>query len=341
VTERPYDVHRVETKWQAAWEDAGCHRAPDAPRGEKFFVHDSTPFPNGPLHLGHVRTYLLGDLTARYQRLRGKCVLYHTGFDSFGLPIELDAIEEGITPRELVRRSKREQTRQFRQLGISYDWSRVADTSDPGTYRWTQWLFLEMLDAGLVERRDAPLNWCARCVTTLARLQVEEGGCWRCGTQVESRQFPQWFVLMSRYAERLRRSLDGLDGWSERARRTLAGILDDPGGGGRGQGGGDWLVSRQRSWGTPIPIVHCERCGAVPVPAADLPVPLPDGLDWASGSGALARCDDFVEAACPSCSGAARRETDTLDCFFDDSWCFFQNLVLSGRSPGFTRGART
>jgi leucyl-tRNA synthetase len=334
-----YDAHDVEARWQAEWERAGCHLAPDVPSGDKFFVHDSTPFPNGPLHMGHVRTYVLGDVTARYQRLLGKCVLYHTGFDSFGLPIELEAQQQGIAPGVLVRRSIAEQTRQLKRLGISYDWSRVADTSDPQTYRWTQWLFLEMVEAGLVERRDAPLNWCPRCETTLARLQVEDGRCWRCGTRVETRKFPQWCISISRYARRLRRSLDDLTEWSERSKRTLAGILDDRPveGQGRGQGGVDWLVSRQRSWGTPIPMVHCEHCGAVPVRASDLPVILPDTVDWASGSGALSRCEEFVRTSCPDCGGPAMRETDTLDCGFDDAWCFFQTLVLHGASPGFTR----
>lgn len=332
-----YDVHRLEREWQAAWERAGCHSAPDVPQGRKFFVHDSTPFPNGPLHLGHVRTYLLGDMTARYQRLRGKCVLYHSGFDSFGLPIELEALEQGITPRQLVQKSIEEQTRQLRRLGISYDWSRMADTSRPETYRWTQWLFLEMVESGLVERREAPLNWCPRCETALARLQVEDGGCWRCGSAVETRTLPQWFVLVSRYAPQLRRSLDDLHGWSRRVRHTLAGILDeDPvPGRARGQGGTDWLVSRQRSWGTPIPMIFCDACG--PVPASELPVILPDGLDWASGSGALSRCEAFVETSCPKCRSPARRETDTLDCLFDDLWCFFQTLVLQSSRPGFTR----
>jgi leucyl-tRNA synthetase len=329
----------VEARWRAEWERAGCHRAPDVPPGDKFFVHDSTPFPNGPLHLGHVRTYVLGDVTARYQRLLGKCVLYHTGFDSFGLPIELEAHDQGIAPHELIRRSIAKQTRQFKRLGISYDWSRVADTSNPQTYRWTQWLFLEMVHAGLVERRDAPSNWCPRCETTLARLQVEEDGCWRCGTRVETRRFPQWCVLTSRYARRLRRSLDDLTEWSERSKRALAGILDEEltEGYGRGQGGGDWLVSRQRSWGTPIPMVHCERCGPVPIPAEDLPVVLPNTLHWASGSGALSRCDEFVRTSCPVCGGPAKRDTDTLDCSFDDAWCFFQTLVLRAVPPGFTR----
>lgn len=334
-----WDFDEVEARWQAAWDRSGCHRAEDAPSREKSFVHDSTPFPNGPLHLGHVRCYVLGDVTARYQRLLGRSVLYHSGFDSFGLPIELEAEERGLAPRELVRHAIAEQSRQLRRLGISYDWTRMADTSEPATYRWTQWLFLELLRAGLVERLDAPLNWCPRCATSLARTQVEDGRCWRCATPVEIRRLPQWTVLISRYAPRLRQTLDDLTGWSGQARRALAGMLDDQpaDGASRGQGGVDWVVSRQRSWGTPIPIVHCPNCGAVPVPDDALPVLLPDALDWAGGSGALARCAEFVETRCPTCEGPASRETDTLDCCFDDVWCYFQSLVLRAERPGFTR----
>jgi leucyl-tRNA synthetase len=336
--DRSYDVCAVEDRWQAEWERLGCHRSPQSPTGDKYFVHDSPPFPSGPLHLGHVRTYVLGDVTARYQRLRGKCVLYHSGFDSFGLPIELAAREQNTTPRELVTRTITHQTHELYRLGISYDPERQADTSDPEVYRWTQWLFLEMLADGLIERRDAPVTWCPKCETTLARMQVDDECCWRCETPVEIRQLPQWFVTVARYAPRLRRTLDALR-WSDHAKRAIAALLDDvtdePGT--RGQGGGDWLVSRQRSWGTPIPLVHCERCGVIPVPLEELPVVLPDDLDWASGSGALARCEAFVCTTCPTCGAGARRETDTLDCAFDDQWCFFQTLVLNADTPGFTR----
>ena len=333
---RAYDVREVEARWRRAWARAGSHRGPRTPRGTTYFIHDSAPFPNGPLHLGHVRTYVLGDVTARYQRLLGKRVLYHTGFDSFGLPIELEAIEQGVSPRALVERSIETMTRQFRRLGISYDWSRVPNTCDPACYRWTQWLFLEMYGAGIVERREATLSYCPRCETTLARLQVQDGRCWRCGRKVETRRLAQWFIATSRYAGRLRDSLDDLAGWSDRAKKMIAGLLDE-GLAARGGRGGDWLVSRQRSWGTPIPIVYCDRCDAVPVPRSELPVVLPADLDWASGSGALARCEAFVRTACPACGYPARRETDTLDCFFDDIWCFLQAIALGAKEPGLTR----
>ena len=328
-----FDFSAMERRWRRAWESADCHRAHRRPSARRYFIHDSAPFPNGPLHMGHVRTYVLGDINARYRRLLGSEVLYHTGFDAFGLPIELEAAERGLSPSELVRDSIAAMTEQLRALGISYDWSMVPTTCDPRCYRWTQWLFLEMFDAGLVERRAAELNWCERCRTTLARLQTEEGRCWRCGEQVGARRLDQWFVLISKHRDALLRGLSGLEGWSSRVKGMLRGLIEDRGGG----EAGDWLVSRQRSWGTPIPLVHCAGCGVVPVPRDALPVVLPEDLDWSGAPGALARHVGFAATSCPRCGAAARRETDTLDCFFDDIWCFLQGLVLSADRPGFTR----
>jgi leucyl-tRNA synthetase len=324
-----YSFRVVESRWRAAWEKAGCFRAPDRPLGEKYFNYDSGPFPNGPLHMGHVRTYVLGDMTARYQRLLGKSVLYCTEMDSTGLPNEMAAIAEGTDPATFTDRCIDLMTGQLKALGISYDWDRVPNTSRPDYYRWTQWLFLKLLGLGLVERREAELNWCENCGTVLARIQCEGGRCWRCNQPTATRRLLQWFVKLSDHSHHLRRDLDRLEGWSKRARQLLGSFI------GRGlpgtEEGGyrvhDWLVSRQRAWGTPIPMIHCGACGCVPVPDEDLPVLLPEDLDWTQGPGLLAACDEFVQVSCPRCGQAARRETDTLDCYFDDIWCFMACLV--------------
>lgn len=331
--ERAYDVPRIEGIWREAWRRARCFEAPERLSGPKFFNYDSGPFPNGPLHMGHVRTYVLGDVTARYQRLLGKSVLYSTEFDAFGLPNELAAQQAGESPEEYARACIALQRRQLERLGISYDWSRVTTTCEPAYYRWTQRLFLTLLARGLVERREAELDWCPGCETTLARMQVEDGRCWRCARAVEKRSMLQWFVLLSRYSAQLRAGLARLDGWSARAKALLEGFI--------GEGSfrvHDWLVSRQRSWGTPIPIVHCGSCGAVPVPLEELPVELPLG-----GRVRLADCPAFVDTRCPRCGREARRETDTLDGYFDDVWCPLASLIHdsgSGRmglEAGFDR----
>lgn len=328
----------MESRWRDAWEKAGCFRAPDHPRGEKYFNYDSGPFPSGPLHMGHVRTYVLGDMTARYQRLLGKSVLYCTEFDSFGLPSEMAAIASGTDPGSYNERCIALMTNQLRLLGISYDWERVSTTSDPAYYRWTQWLFLKLLGLGLVERRQADLNWCDTCRTTLARIQCEGGRCWRCHKPTGTRSMLQWFVKLSVYSHHLREGLDELEAWSTMSKKLLTSFIGKglpPTESGRSQVH-DWLVSRQRSWGTPIPLVYCSACGWVPVPEDELPVRLPDELDWSQGAGSLASCAEFIETICPVCGAPARRETDTLDCYFDDIWCFMACLVPMERFS-FTR----
>jgi leucyl-tRNA synthetase len=221
-----YDPARVEAKWQARWEAAGCFNATGKP-GRKFFNFDGGPFPNGPLHMGHVRTFTLGDVMARYRRLRGDSVLYCFEFDAFGLPNELAANAIGVTPEELTRRNITAMRRQMVRLGLSYDWDHVVTTCDPAYYRWTQWLFLKLHELGLIYRTPAALNWCPSCQTTLAHMQVEDGRCWRCETQVEPRKLTQWFVRLSRYSAVLSESLDRVEGLSARVRSILHGFIGE------------------------------------------------------------------------------------------------------------------
>ncbi len=335
VRSRVYKFETVERRWRRAWEKNQCFRADLQPGQEYFFNYDSGPFPNGELHLGHVRTYVLGDVTARYQRLRGKCVLYCTEWDSFGLPNELAALKSGISPRSYTRACIETMESQLRRLGISYDWEHVKDTSDPEYFRWTQWLFLEMLDAGIVEQRDADVSWCPRCQTALARMQVVENACWRCDSAVEVRPAKHWSIALSRFSRQLLISMTNLDEWSGRSKKLLRGFI--VGAGNEPDQVHDWVVSRQRVWGTPIPIVHCDRCGAVPVPQDSLPVTHPENLDWSAGALALAECDEFVSTTCPKCNSVARRDTDTLDCYFDDIWCHIAGAADLGRDFAFGR----
>ena len=326
-----YDARSLEAHWSRLWKRDACYRAPDVPDGPKFYNYDSGPFPNGPLHMGHVRTYLLGDVTARYQRALGKSVLYCTEWDAFGLPNELEALRRSVSPQTFTRRWIETMKRQLRALGISYDWSRIRSTCDPDYYKWTQWLFLRLREWNLVVRDEAELPYCPGCQTTLARMQVVEQRCWRCNAEVGTRRLYQWFVTLSIYNDRLLRGLDQLDGWSPQVRNLVRGIAHAR----NGRLGGDWLISRQRSWGTPIPMVRCEACDFVPVPDEQLPVKLPDDLDWTQGPEALALHRTFVEVECPVCGKPAKRETDTLDCFFDDIWCQVSPLVELKSNPGF------
>jgi leucyl-tRNA synthetase len=506
-----YDPRAIEARRQAAWRERDAFATPppaeDGPPHR--YIKPSAPFTSGNVHIGHVRSYSIGDAYARYRRARGDAVLFAFGFDAFGLPAELGAIAGGVSPSDWVARCATHMTGQLERLGFSFDWERTFLSSDAIMYRWSQWLFLTLLDAGLIYRGSGNVDWCDTCQTTLATIQVEDGLCWRCHNPVRLIQRPQWYLRVSAYVQENDRRLDELaDGgiWDEsslasqrfvlgrvdgvevdlaepagtgsasagdgdptadeggltvftphadalaRARfvlispkhpdveRWVAGSASDeqldelrsgglerdareaealplidtgrflsaPAGGeplpvlvspvvdGRfgvtavlgipardrtdaviarrlglepegeeeqemeegqasyadsasvergavpdgahglattaaGAAGGaarpavryranDFSISRQRSWGTPIPIVYCDSCGAVPVPREQLPVLLPLDLQPTGAGNPLAEREDFVQTVCPRCGEPARRETDTLDCHFDALW---------------------
>ena len=471
-----YDPHFIEAARQQAWAASEAFKTPQ-PREERGcrYIKPSAPFTSGNIHIGHVRSYSIGDAYARFWRARGEDVLFAFGFDSFGLPAELGAIASGVSPSEWVARCAEHMTAQLRRLGFSFDWERAFMSSDANMYRWSQWLFLTLLEAGLVYRGTGTVDWCDTCQTTLATIQVESGECWRCHNPVRLIQRPQWYLKISEYVrendERLAElaasgiwdenalgsqrfvigRVDGVEldlgvladgrssrspiagepltvftphadavalarfvavsprhpqveewareaSWAEELEELRSGGLErsardaqsmplvrtgrelaNPTGGEplpvivtpsvdgrygatavlgiprldradaliaerlfgrptdteeevpaapRPQGArpairykaNDFTISRQRSWGTPIPIVYCERCGTVPLPREQLPVLLPLDLKPTGEGNPLAEREEFVNTACPACGEPARRETDTLDCHFDALW---------------------
>jgi leucyl-tRNA synthetase len=460
-----YDAGEVEAARQAAWAERDAFRTPAPTEGRApVYIKPSSPFTSGNLHMGHVRDYAIGDAYARFRRARGDAVLFGFGFDAFGLPAELAAIERHEPPADWVERCGERMLGQMRQLGFSFDYERVFYSSDEGQYRWSQWLFLTLFEAGLIYRDDATVDWCDTCQTTLAALQVEDGRCWRCHNPVRLIRRPTWFLRITPYLEENDRNLDGLERWDELSLATQRYILgrsdgvevdlEGPGGdaltvftphrdsvaaarfvllsprhpeverwaagagdeldemrsGGwersardasavplidtgatvAGPVGGelpvfvspivdarygptaalgipaideadeaiaarmerlppqpppdgsqpavepreatryrasDFSISRQRVWGTPIPIVHCESCGAVPVSAEELPVVLPRDIEPTGEGNPLAERPSFVDVACPCCGEPAKRETDTLDCHFDALWLWVPAAV--------------
>ena len=481
-----YEPHAIEARRQASWRERDAFRTPALNEEQThLYVKPSAPFTSGNIHIGHVRSYSIGDAYARFRRARGDSVLFAFGYDAFGLPAELAAIAGGVPPSEWVGSSARHMTGQLQRLGFSFDWERSFISSDAVMYRWSQWLFLVLLEAGLIYHGTGNVDWCENCQTTLASIQVEPGGtCWRCHGPVRLISKPQWYLRISSYLEENDRRLqeraasglwdevalasqqivlgrvDGVElelgqdggerltvftphaheladarfvlmsprhpdadrwasdpdaqvrleqlrtgGWERSAReaetiplidtgRVLAGprgenlpvivtplvdsrfgvtaILgipsadradevvaerlgiatasrpaeaatgtgsEEPDGGGPARAGApagraavryrafDFAVSRQRSWGTPIPIVYCETCGTVPVPREQLPVVLPLELRPTGTGNPLAELDRFVHTTCPGCGSPARRETDTLDCHFDALWLWLPACV--------------
>ena len=462
-----YDATAVEAERQAAWvrDEAFATPVPDDWQ-QGVYIKPSSPFTSGNLHMGHVRDYAIGDSYARFRRARGDAVLFGFGFDAFGLPAEMAAIERKVAPADWVQGCGERMLGQMRRLGFSFDYDRVFYSSDEAQYRWSQWLFLLLLDAGLIYRDDTTVDWCDHCRTTLASLQVEDGTCWRCHNEVRLIRRPTWFLKITPYLEENDRRLvelgdwdeislstqryilgrsDGVEiavagpqgdeltvfsphgdsvaaasfvllsprhpgveawatdpavreqlnelrsgGWERSARDARSVPLVDTGAVAQAPWGGDPLpvlvspivdarygptavlgiptvdeadamiaarvpglgeetdvgdagspqvrqavryraadfsISRQRFWGTPIPIIHCEDCGAVPVPEEDLPVVLPRDVEPTGEGNPLAERADFVDVECPRCGAVAKRETDTLDCHFDALWLWVPSAV--------------
>ncbi|MDA1353188.1 MAG: leucine--tRNA ligase [bacterium] len=516
---KPLDI---ENKWIKSWQQSGVYKTGDDDAKRNIYVLEMFPYPSGKLHMGHVRNYSLGDVCARYHRMKGRNVLYPMGYDSLGLPAENAAKKHDTHPETWTLARIAEMKDQQTRLGLSYDWDREVATCLPNYYRWSQWIFIQMLKKGLAYKKKAPVNWCDDCATVLANEQVEDGKCWRCKHPVILKNLEQWFFKITDYADELLSDIDTLNGWPERVRimqrnwigkshgveidfevvgdsdpirvyttrpDTVFGITymvlapehpkviewvtgtdyesdtlafiekarkkstmernsegakdgvftgkyfvspftgekhpiwisdyvlmgygtgavmavpahdtrdfefanthglaikqviapnegDSRSGSGMTEGAGmteaytelgvmlpqedsalwnsawngmdsaafkdvvsevvetrtlghkttnfrlrDWLVSRQRYWGTPIPIIYCNACGAVPVPEDQLPIELPKNVSFKGTGNPLDSVDDFVNTTCPTCGNAATRETDTMDTFVDSSWYFLR-----------------
>jgi len=507
--ESRYNAAEIEQKWQQQWQESGIDQTPDKSDKPKFYALSMFPYPSGNLHMGHVRNYVITDVIARLKRMQGYRVLHPMGWDAFGLPAENAAIDHGIPPAKWTFQNIAQMRDQLKQLGLSIDWNREVATCSPDYYKWTQWLFLQFLDAGLAYQKEAAVNWDPIDQTVLANEQVDsEGKSWRSGAVVERKLLKQWFFKITDYAEKLLQDLDQLEGWPERvktmqanwigksvgaylefsivgrddkiavfttrpdtvygvtyvvlapehpltpevttteqkeaveafiekikgqsemertaedkpkqgvltggkvvnpfngeevpiliadyvlyeygtgavmgvpahdtrdfkfasekglaiktaiipedgdANATLLEAYTEPGtivnsaqfdginsvegktkiieyAEQRGYGKArvqyrlrDWLISRQRYWGCPIPVIHCDDCGTVPVPDKDLPVELPESVELSGRGGSpLAQLDSWINVNCPCCGKAAKRETDTMDTFIDSSWYYLR-----------------
>ena len=210
-----YDPKQIEPKWQQVWADEHTWEVSNEPdERPSQYVLEMLPYPSGEPHMGHLKCYAIGDAIAHYRRRTGHRVLHPMGYDAFGLPAENHAIKTGQHPRESTEASIASFRRQFREWGVSIDWTREFGTHEPDYYRWTQWIFLRLFEQGLATRKEAAVNWCPKDQTVLANEQVIDGRCERCGTTVEIRQLEQWFFKITDYADRLLDDLETVS-WPE------------------------------------------------------------------------------------------------------------------------------
>jgi leucyl-tRNA synthetase len=218
-----YHPQIIEEKWQKIWADHHSDATPEELNRPKFYALSMFPYPSGNLHMGHVRNYSITDVIARFHRMKGFQVLHPMGWDAFGLPAENAAIKQGTHPAQWTYQNIAQMKSELQRLGLSYDWERELATCDPDYYRWTQWIFLEFLKAGLAYQREAAVNWDPVDQTVLANEQVDsEGRAWRSGARVERRLLRQWFLKITDYAEQLLTDLNQLSGWPERVKLMQA-----------------------------------------------------------------------------------------------------------------------
>ncbi|MBP7653385.1 class I tRNA ligase family protein, partial [Candidatus Dependentiae bacterium] len=212
-----YNFEQIEKKWQKKWEESGLFKVNLSDSSKpKYYCLTMFPYPSGTLHVGHGRNYILGDAVVRYMIMNGYNVLSPMGWDSFGLPAENAAIKANISPVEYTMGNISKMKEQFSRWGIGYDWSREIATCTPDYYKWTQWVFLKLYEKGLAYKKEAPVNWCPSCNTTLANEEVVDGGCERCGTEVEKKDLKQWFFKITEYAQKLLDDLNLLTEWPEK-----------------------------------------------------------------------------------------------------------------------------
>ncbi len=322
-SEDGYDPGAFEPGWQERWREAGAFRADDRSERPPLYLLEFFPYPSGAgLSVGHCKNYVPADVYCRLKRMQGFEVLHPMGWDAFGQPAENEAIRRGRQPAAMVAEYAARYRRTLESIGCSYDWDREISSADPAYYRHTQALFLLLHRRGLAYRAEAAINWCPSCQTGLANEEVLGGRCWRCDTRVEERPRRQWFFRITAYTRRLADDLDGLD-WPDGIKAAQRDWIGDP----DAPRMRDWLISRQRYWGCPIPMVECDRCGLQAVPEDELPVCLPLVERYGptgTGDSPLAAIPEFVRATCPRCGGGARRETDTMAGFVCSAWYFLR-----------------
>lgn len=331
-----YDHKTVEKKWLNRWNNGLYSSKSNYTKAEdlkssnknKYFCMDTFAYPSAEdVHVGYIESFGATDMIARYHRMNGYNVFYPMGYDTFGLPAENFAIKTGIHPRDLTDKSIVQFVETFRRFGLSFDGDTYLSTADESYYRWTQWLFIQLYKKGLAYRKKSEVNWCPSCQTVIANEQViDDNICERCKGEIEQKKLTQWFFKVTAYADKLDAGIEQQN-WPESGKKIHKNWIGKKTVKGKDKYRlHDWCISRQRYWGTPIPIVYCKKCGEQPIPESDLPVVLPYDVDFMPGGKIpLMRSKDFHEGGrCPKCGGKAKRETDVMDTFVSSAWYMFK-----------------
>lgn len=320
-----FNLSQIEAKWREFYLTKGYRYVKPFKNNTSspLYILPQFPYPSGQLHMGHARVYTISDILNRLNRLKGREVLHPIGWDSFGLPADNAARLHSIEPSEWTKKNINEMTQQLKSLSIDFDFSKTITTSDASYFKWTQTIFCRLYQEGLVYQKEESVNWDPVDCTVLADEQVISGKSWRSGAVVENRTLKQWFIRITAFKDDLLACLDDLPGYPEHIKEMQRNWIKN--GSHHDRPFRDWLISRQRDWGTPIPIIHCSSCGPQAVPFKDLPVPLMSRN--ADDQRSFAEEDIF----CPKCSGKARREEDTMDTFMDSSFYYmmFSNPIPS------------
>lgn len=207
-----YNPQKIEKKWRIIWEESKIYRTEETLEKPKYYCLDFFPYPSGDgLSVGHCKNYIPTDVFSRFKKMCGYSVLHPMGWDAFGQPAEQEAINKGIHPKITTEKYTANYKRQLNLIGTSYDWEREINSSHPDYYKWTQWFFLLLYKRGLAYRKKAPVNWCPTCLTVLANEEIEDGKCWRCGSEVTKRDLMQWFFKITDYADYLLKDLETID----------------------------------------------------------------------------------------------------------------------------------
>ena len=321
-----YNPKEIEPKWQSKWDaDKSFESSNDFTKPKKYIV-PMFPYPSGNIHMGHMRNYTISDVIARYWRNKGYNVCHPIGWDSFGMPAETAAIQRGIHPQTWTRANIENMKDQMKKMGISFDWSKEISTCEVDYWKWEQKFFIDMWNAGFIERRVGVVNWDPIDQSVIANEQVINGRGWRSGAIIEQKEMTQYYFKTTMFADEMHDDIKEIEAeWPEIITKQQRNFIKN----GIQKGDinipfSDWCISRQRYWGTPIPMIHCKVCGVIP--NTNFPVEAPMDVQFNGKGNPMANHPTWKNCECPKCGGEAEKETDTMDTFVQSSWYFIRYI---------------